>query len=118
MRAAGIEPTSTAVFDEEELLKRLMGDRELGRAVIAGFLEDIPQQIDTLKQRLGEGDAPLVSRHAHTIKGAAATIGAQVLREVACTMEQAGKAGELDRAANLFSGLKRNSTVSRSPSSS
>ncbi len=94
------------VFDEEELLKRLMGDRELGRAVIAGFLDDIPQQIDTLKQRLGEGDAPLVSRHAHTIKGAAATIGAQVLRDVAYTVEQAGKATELELAARLVPRLE------------
>ena len=106
VRAVGSEPASKAVFDDEELLKRLMGDRELGRAVIFGFLEDIPQQIDTLKQRLGEGDAPLVSHHAHTIKGAAATIGAQALREVAYTMEQAGKATELQLAARLVPRLE------------
>jgi signal transduction histidine kinase/CheY-like chemotaxis protein/HPt (histidine-containing phosphotransfer) domain-containing protein len=95
-----------AVFDEEELLKRLMGDKTLGQAVILGFLEDIPQQIRVLKDRLGEGDAPLAYRQAHTIKGAAATVGASALHEVAFMMEQAGKGGELDRAVGLFPRLE------------
>ena len=102
MTAEAIETNSKTVFDEEELLKRLMGDRDLGQAVVLGFLEDIPQQIAMLKQRLGEGDAPLTGRQAHTIKGAAATIGAITLREVAFGIEQAGKAGALDRAAELI----------------
>jgi HPt (histidine-containing phosphotransfer) domain-containing protein len=94
------------VFDEEEFLKRLMGDRQLGDVVVSGFLEDIPQQIRTLKQRLGEGDASLVGRQAHTIKGAAATIGAHALREVAFGLEEAGKAGDLNGAAGLVSRLE------------
>jgi PAS domain S-box-containing protein len=97
---------SKAVFNEEELLKRLMGDRSLGQTVLRGFLEDIPQQIHTLKDRLGAGDVPLVERQSHTIKGAAATVGARSLREVAFAMEQAGKAGELGRAAELVPRLE------------
>ena len=105
-----------AVFDEEELLARLMGDRELGQAVIFGFLEDIPQQIDTLKHRLGEGDAPLVSRQHTRSKARRQPSVPQALREVAYTMEQAGKAGELQlRSRDWFPGLSRNSTISRSP---
>jgi len=95
-----------AVFNEEELLARLMGDRSLGQTVLVGFLEDIPQQIRTLKDRLGEGDVPLVERQSHTIKGAAATVSAGSLREVALAMEQAGKAGELGRAAELVPRLE------------
>ena len=68
---------------------------------MSGFPEDIPQQIRALKQQLAQRDAPLVARQSHAIKGAAATIGANALREVAFGIEQAGKAGELDRAAEL-----------------
>ncbi|MEI8372541.1 MAG: response regulator [Planctomycetota bacterium] len=95
-----------AVFNEEELLKRLMGDRSLGQTILHGFLEDIPQQIRALKDRLGEGDVPLVERQSHTIKGAAATVGAGSLREVAFAVEQASKAGELGRAAELVPRLE------------
>ena len=95
-----------AVFDEDELLKRLAGDRELGRGVVSGFLEDIPQQIGTLKRHLIQRDAPLVGRLAHTIKGAAATIGADALRKAALEIERAGKAGELDRAVTILSRLE------------
>jgi PAS domain S-box-containing protein len=94
------------VFDEKELLKRLAGDRVLGQAVLSGFLDDIPLQINTLKVHLAERDGPLVRRQAHTIKGAAATIGAGALREVAHSIEQTGKAGEFDRTAALLPRLE------------
>jgi PAS domain S-box-containing protein len=98
---------TVAVFDEQELLRRLTGDRALGQTVVSGFLEDIPQQVAVLKQRLGEGDAPLAGRQAHAIKGAAATVGAHALREVAFAIEQAGKAGELELATELADQLEK-----------
>ena len=103
------EPTpeeNKAVFNEEEFLARLMGDRSLGQTVLVGFLEDVPHQIRTLKDCLNAGDAPLVERQSHTIKGAAATVSACSLREVALAMEKAGKAGDLGRAAELVPRLE------------
>jgi CheY-like chemotaxis protein/HPt (histidine-containing phosphotransfer) domain-containing protein len=95
-----------AILDHDSLIHRVMGDEDLGRAVIAGFLEDMPKQIDLLKQRLGAGDSPAVCRQAHTIKGAAATVGAGLLCDVAFQMEQAGKAGQIDRAADMLPHLE------------
>ena len=96
-----------AVFNEEELLARLMGDRSLGQTVLVGFLEDVPHQIRVLKDRLSAGDVPLVERQSHTIKGAAATVSAGSLREAELAMEQAGKAGDLGRAAELVPRLEQ-----------
>jgi HPt (histidine-containing phosphotransfer) domain-containing protein len=78
------------------MMDRLMHDEELALTVAAGFLEDIPQQIATLKGCLETGDAPGAERQAHSIKGAAANVGGERLREVALEMEKAGKAGEMD----------------------
>ena len=38
-------PTDPPVFDRQALLARLMGDEDLVKEIIAGFLEDMPKQI-------------------------------------------------------------------------
>jgi len=89
------------IFDPSVLLRTLDGDEELVRIIIDGFLEDIPGQIDALKEALEQGDAPVVRHQAHTIKGASANIGAEALRQTAHAVEKAGEAGNLDEAASL-----------------
>jgi PAS domain S-box-containing protein len=84
-----------AVFEREALLERLMGDEELAQTVLGHFLEDIPHQIRTLRDLLDAENTAGVERQAHTIKGAAANIGAEALRAVALQMEEAGKTGDL-----------------------
>jgi CheY-like chemotaxis protein len=85
----------TPVFDKTALMRRLMGDEELATIIMAGFLEDIPLQIQTLKDYLDAGDAAGVERQAHTIKGASANIGGEALRGLAFGMEKSGKSGDL-----------------------
>ena len=94
----GREETVFPVFDKAVLMERLMDDKELAQAVIAGFLEDIPRQIESLRGYLDASDAPGAERQAHTIKGASANVGGEALREMAVGMEKAGKAGDLDIA--------------------
>ncbi len=73
-----------------------MGDEDLGKTIMEGFLGDIPKQIANLKQYLKNSDMPGVERQAHTIKGASANVGGEVLRALAFKMEKAGKAGDMD----------------------
>ena len=90
------------VFKADELLTRLMGDEEMARTIIGGFLEDIPKQILAVKRYLVHNDAPALYRQAHTIKGAAAAVGGVCLRETAFEMEKAGKAGDLGLASEIL----------------
>jgi PAS domain S-box-containing protein len=92
---AGPEAETQAVFDWSELLDRLMGDTELAHTLVEGFMDDIPVQISKLKGFLESGDVPAATRQAHTIKGAAANIGAAVLREAAYELEEQGHAGDM-----------------------
>jgi two-component system sensor histidine kinase/response regulator len=78
------------------MMDRLMGDRELARIVMDGFLEDAPRLIEVLRSALDLGDAAAAIRGAHTIKGASATVGGEALRAVASEMEKAGVAGNFD----------------------
>ncbi len=83
------------VFDRLALMDRLLDDVELARIVVDGFVDDIPLQIQALKDFLKSGDACGAERQAHSIKGAAANIGAEALRAVAGEMEVFGKSGNL-----------------------
>ena len=97
----GLAQTHT-VFDEEELLGRLLGDRRLAGSVLKGFLENGPVQLNNLRRRLDEADAPGARLQAHALKGAASTVAAQGLHTLALAMERAGTAGQLDRCSRLL----------------
>ncbi|HLA27138.1 MAG TPA: response regulator, partial [Syntrophales bacterium] len=88
------DASEAPVFDKAEMMVRLMDDDDLARAVVKGFLEDIPRQIEVLKVRLEAGDVPTAERQAHSIKGASANVGGEALRAVAFEMEKAGKAND------------------------
>jgi len=83
-----------------------MGDRQLAGTVLKGFLEDVPAQFENLRQRLDAGDAAGTRLQAHTLKGAAATVGAENLRGIALALEQAGRAGKLDCCGELLRGAR------------
>ena len=57
------------VFNEKDLLERLMGDRELAGVVLEGFLEDAPSQLSKLGKSIDEADLPEIRLQAHTLKG-------------------------------------------------
>ncbi len=83
------------VFDRAGLLARLIGDEELGKTVVGGFLADMPGQIQALKHCLAANDAAGAVRQVHTIKGASANVGGDVLRTLARETEQAARADGL-----------------------
>jgi CheY-like chemotaxis protein/HPt (histidine-containing phosphotransfer) domain-containing protein len=101
------------VFDRAGLMARLLDDEDIAHTVIAGFLEDIPQQILALKGSLEAGDAAATERQAHTIKGAAANLGGEALGEVAGEMEKAAQAGDLAAVAARVPELEKRFTQLR-----
>jgi PAS domain S-box-containing protein len=90
------------VFNEKELMERLMDDRSLAGKIVAGFLQDAPSQLRRLREKLEQGDADGARRQAHMLKGAAATVSADALRALAFEVEHAARAGELERASILL----------------
>jgi HPt (histidine-containing phosphotransfer) domain-containing protein len=79
-----------------------MGDRELARGVLKRFIQDAPSQLENLRVRLDEIDAPGTRLQAHTLKGSAATVGAEALHAVALAMETAAFSGRLDDCRDLL----------------
>lgn len=94
-------------FDMETLLERVMGDRELMWAVVAGFLENFPTEIAELKARVEAGDPVRTEALAHKIKGAAANISGGVLSGLAFEIEKAARAGDLFPISHFLPELER-----------
>ena len=88
----------TVIYDRSGFLDRLMGDAEMADTVIEIFLDEIPKQIESLKVSLADADAETLERIVHSIKGAAATIGGEALREIAGHIEEACRNGHVDVA--------------------
>ncbi len=91
------EVSTLPIWDRAGMVARLMDDEGLARAIMQCFLEDIPKQIARLKEAVDAGNAATAELVAHTIKGASANTGAEPLRVLALDMEQAARAGDLER---------------------
>lgn len=89
------------VFDWNGLLYRLMGDEDLAKEIVDDFMKDIPNKLNALKEALNKGDALLIKKEAHMMKGASGNIGAVAMQEIAEQIEIAGKAEDLVKAELL-----------------
>jgi HPt (histidine-containing phosphotransfer) domain-containing protein len=90
------------VFNEEDLLRNLGGDRDLVRCIVMLFLDDTHTGMERLKEALDGSDAAEMGRLAHRMKGAAANIRAEALSKVLADMENRASQGDLTGAAPLF----------------
>ena len=82
-------------LDCREPMKRLGFSWASFKNMLGAFAEDLPSDVRNLRATLDAQDWPTAFRHAHTIKGAAATYGA---------VELSVKAGVLEKALRELSG--------------
>lgn len=104
---------SLLVYDQAQLLARVMGDVEIKEMVVQEFLQDLPKQIADLENSLSAGDVPTSQRIAHTIKGTAASVCTEGLRAVAAEIEQQGKANDLAMMRARINDLKQQFDLTR-----
>ena len=96
---------SSKAFDHRDFIDRLMGNQQLARRILRGFVEDMPRQIARLAQAVSEGDAGRVRLVAHSIKGAASSVCGLEVQEVARNLEQMGRSGDLTAVAAALAEL-------------
>lgn len=85
--------TLADAFDRRELAEQLGGDEELVREVIELFVQDCPNQVSAIKAAVANGDDRQLYVVAHTLKGAASTLTAHAVAEVARILEMLGREG-------------------------
>jgi len=91
------EPVSQDLdtWDIRGMLERMMGDKDLAKMIVEGFIGDVPKQIQSMKNYVGNKDIVGCERQAHTIKGAAANVGGRALSALANEMEILAKNGDI-----------------------
>jgi len=90
-----IQPRKKVIFDKKALLKRLDNDVELCQELVKVLLKEVPEYIENIKQSFRNNDISSVIHQAHTIKGAAANVEANGIKNAALEMEMAGKNSDL-----------------------
>jgi HPt (histidine-containing phosphotransfer) domain-containing protein len=100
-----------ATLDIPGMLSRLMGDELLAVTIMDGFAYDMPGQIQSLLCAAQAGCIEDVANLAHRIRGAAANIGGEALRQVATEIERLAGAGDLGGAKALMDELDKQFTL-------
>lgn len=77
------------VYDREAFLERLAGDREVADYILEVFVDQLPGQTSDLLAAVQAGDWPGAADRAHSIKGSAANVGAEQIRNLAQKAEKA-----------------------------
>ncbi|MBV9122991.1 MAG: response regulator, partial [Planctomycetes bacterium] len=110
--APGAEPEPSAlpesqIFDREAAVEEMGGSLELLREIAQVFLEDCPRMLGELRTALDDKDAVRLRRAAHSLKGSAANFSAPAAVEAAWKLEEMGRQGNLQGAAESLPELEQ-----------
>jgi two-component system, sensor histidine kinase and response regulator len=93
-------------FDPKDVLARVGGDRALLAELVELFRGQWPDMVADLRKAAGDGDAPALARHAHTLRGAVASLGARTSADIALALETMARAGSTDGADTRLTELE------------
>jgi HPt (histidine-containing phosphotransfer) domain-containing protein len=101
------EVASTPVsWDHAKALERLDSDEHLLDEVVEIFLQESPKQLAHLQQSVAEGNAELLERTAHRLKGELSYLGMPDASQNAHDLEQMGHKRDLKSASELLAVLE------------
>jgi two-component system, sensor histidine kinase and response regulator len=115
-RGAAAEPNSppaaiaNPVFDPEQLMHRVMGDGDLAALLVRGFIDQFPAKLSQFKALIKARDFGSIRLHAHSLKGAAATLAAAELGMAAEALGAAAEAGQVQDVLAVLPRLERKFT--------
>jgi two-component system, sensor histidine kinase and response regulator len=93
------------IFDRKQALVCVDGDRELLREVVAIFWIEYPQLLTEIDAAIIRGDAVVLERTAHRLKGSVSNFGARIAGDLAQKLETMGKTGDLADAGKACAEL-------------
>ena len=94
-------------WDKTFALEQAADDEELLQELVDIFKDSSSSDLEKLQQSIANGDAAMTRAHAHSIKGAAASLGIDGIRELAELMESDARDGSLTAAVELLPQLEK-----------
>ena len=95
-----------AGVDRELALSRVGGDAELLKEIAELFLDDYPKVVEELHEAIARGDAKVLERTAHGLKGSVSNFGAQQAVDAARTLESMGRAEQMAEVEQVLHTLE------------
>ena len=113
-KGSGDAPSTTAphgseqrnIWDRRAFMDRILEDEDLARDILGGFRTDAQNRLKILEQAVHAGELTVVTAQAHSIKGAAANLGAEILQEAARHLEAAAREGRSHSCAPALDALQ------------
>jgi len=93
-------------FDRSFALDQIGGDESLLHELIELFTNQVPEQLDRIREGLGRGDGQLASHAAHTLKGSASLFLTPEAMAPLQELEQFSKDGQIDQAKNRLATVR------------
>ena len=93
-------------LDVKSLVARCMGDGGFAGKILDTFQKQVTHDLESLAKSLSERDIEVFTRVAHTIKGTAANLSADRVRQAAFELEQLGRRHDLDHAQEAMDRLR------------
>src|SRR5437899_42983 len=97
---------SAETLDRATLMERLEGDAGLLAELVGLFLQDYPRLLTAMREAVARGDAKLLERAAHTLKGAVSNFAAPAATAAALRLEQMGRQANLTQAEEALAALE------------
>jgi len=94
------------VFDSDEALSHADGDMELLSQLMEMYLIQSKEDLIEIEAAISRKDPKKLEFVAHSLKGASATLAAELVREQAFRMEKIGSSGNFTEASTLLPQLK------------
>jgi two-component system, sensor histidine kinase and response regulator len=98
-------PSLEGVIDWQDALDAVNGDRGTLASVVEAFVMEAPKLNQQLRDTLASGDAPAFRRASHTLKSSLRFFGAHAAADLAWQLENLGKDGDLQTAAQHVDAL-------------
>jgi len=93
-------------WDRDFALEQAGQDEELLAELVMLFNDTSAEDITKIQEAYKEGDPQGMGDAAHSIKGSAASLGIENIRQVAYELEKAGRSGDIDAAYSCLPALE------------
>jgi two-component system sensor histidine kinase/response regulator len=103
--------SSANVWDPGETREKLGGDEQLFQDVMRIFLEESGQHLAKLRRAIAEGQAEVIEKTAHSLKGELGYMGTPELVQKTRNLEEMGRRGDVEQAVSLFIALESDLSV-------
>ena len=95
------------IFNLKDALERAMDDKSFLEMVLGEFIKGLPLLINSMRQAIENNDKDALTRHAHSLKGSSANVGAKMITNTATSIETLGTDNDFNACGKKINELEK-----------